>query len=74
MEDTPANYNLANQRFEQDSDFMPIPEMLQKPRFELTSDFSENAHSENPAIIMQPKSRKAKTKPPKVQTRSTIEF
>ncbi len=28
MEDTPANYNFANQRFEQDSDFMPIPEML----------------------------------------------
>ena len=72
MEDTPANYNMANQRFDSEGNNEPIPEDDDDEGGEhmAPSDFSEQ---EDPTILIQKKKQKPKKKKkkPKMQT---IEF
>lgn len=41
MEDTPANYNMANQRFDSDGNNQPIPEDEEGGEHMAPSDFSD---------------------------------
>lgn len=70
MEDTPANYNMANQRFDSDGNNEPIPEDDEGGEHMAPSDFSDQ---EDPAVLIQKKKQKPKKKKkkPKMQT---IEF
>lgn len=70
MEDTPANYNMANQRFDSEGNNDPIPEDDEGGEHMAPSDFSDQ---EDPTILIQKKKQKPKKKKkkPKMQT---IEF
>lgn len=70
MEDTPANYNMANQRFDSDGNNEAIPEDDEGGEHMAPSDFSDN---DDPAILIEKKKQKPKKKKkkPKMQT---IEF
>lgn len=70
MEDTPANYNMANQRFDSDGNNDPIPEDDEQAEHMAPSDFSEQ---EDPTILIQKKHQKPKKKKKKPKL-STIEF
>lgn len=69
MEDTPANYNMANQRFDSDGNHEPIPEDDEGGEHMAPSEFSDQ---DDPAVLIQKKKQKPrKKKKPKMQT---IEF
>lgn len=70
MEDTPANYNMANQRFDSDGHNQPIPEDEEGGEHMAPSDFSDQ---DEPTILQEKKRQKPKKKKkkPKMQT---IEF
>ena len=69
MEDTPANYNMANQRFDSEGNQQPIPEDEEGGEHMAPSDFSDQ---DDPAVLIQKKKQKPKKKKkPKMQT---IEF
>lgn len=70
MEDTPANYNMANQRFDSEGNNEPIPEDDEGGEHMAPSDFSDQ---EDPTILIQKKKQKPKKKKKKPKM-STIEF
>lgn len=70
MEDTPANYNMANQRFDSDGNNQPIPEDEEGGEHMAPSDFSDQ---EDPAVLIQKKKQKPKKKKKKAKLQ-TIEF
>lgn len=59
MEDTPANYNMANQRFDSDGNNEPIPEDDEGAEHMAPSDFSEQ---DEPTILQEKKRQKPKKK------------
>lgn len=78
MEDTPANYNLANQRYEHESEsplnqthnIVPQATIDEYPQ----SDFTDDNQSANPAVLLPNNKRLKKPKQKKKPKHSTIEF
>jgi len=73
MEDTPANYNIPNQRFDSDGNNEPINEDDDEGGEHMApSDFSDQ---DDPAVLIQKKKQKPKKKKkkPKMQTLELLE-
>lgn len=68
MEDTPANYNMANQRFEEDEGIAAIPEDAGLEQMAS----SEGAASRHPAS--RPSAGTKKSKKKKKTKTATVEF
>lgn len=67
MEDTPANYNIPNQRFDDNYDVEPIPEeghrSRSKPKPRVAQKLTNDSVAEDMRQVKRKKKKSKKTKP-----------